>query len=273
MPQIFIHDVTLLDLAILTQDDGAKGKSWHVDVCLEGQKNSSGMLFDFSFAKQQIKSILDEQFDHKLHVDADRVLSITDSKIKISCPKSSFYLETYPSAVQVWEHADLENHSFLEQKIEEALIQKMPKNIHRIDVALKPHNSKISDCFFQFTHSLCSHCGNCQRFHGHSSFIQIYRNGILDQEKSRSIAQALNHKYLIWENHLVASKQDHICSIQYTGSQGEIFLSLPEEKVILLNCESTIENIAEHIYKTFCDRDPNIQIRVYEGLAKGAVYP
>lgn len=275
MTKIFIHDVTLLDCAILSHSLGPTGKSWYVDACLEGNKDSNGMLFDFSFAKKIIKSVIDEEFDHKIHVSSKQAQHQTDSLVAISSPIHHFYLKTYSNAVKIWDFDDLEHTPFLEEKIEQSILKNLPKNVEKVKITLRNHSQKESSGYFKFTHGLCSHCGNCQRFHGHSSIVSIYKNGILDQNESKKIAQKLDDKFLIWKEHINKdlSIDSSLYTIQYTGSQGTVMLRTPKEHVILLDCESTIENIAEYIHSHFYSSDPTIQIHVYEGLAKGAIHP
>lgn len=275
MTKIFIHDVTLLDCAILSDSLGPTGRSWYVDVCLEGNKDSNGMLFDFSFAKRTIKSVIDEEFDHKIHVSSKQVQQQTQSVVVISCPEHRFYLKTYSDAVKIWDFNALEQVSFLEEKIEQSILKNLPENIKKAKITLRGSAQKESDCHFNFTHGLCSHCGNCQRFHGHSSIVHIYKDGILDQVESKKIANKLNDKYFIWKEHINKdlSSDSPLYTVQYTGSQGDVILSTPKENVILLDCDSTIENIAEYIHRHFYSSDNKAQIHIYEGLAKGAIHP
>lgn len=302
MAKIFIENITLLDCALLLNAHGPRGKSWRVDAMLEGQKDENGILFDFGYAKPVIKSSLDGLFDHKILVDSEQIRHKTDSHIIIASPietngqHSFFALNTYPSAVRTVKKETLSalcknDFSFLEKEIEQEILKNLPQNIERIKITLKEDRQEESSSCFSYTHSLCQHCGNCQRFHGHSSHIKIYKNNELDSKVRSEISHKLDKKYFISEKHIDRNwnsegirELEHICpeiadfkhkltAISYTGSQGAVALLFPKENVISLTEESTIENLAEFIHKNFFDSKPEICVHIYEGLAKGAVCP
>lgn len=302
MAKIFIENITLLDCALLMNAYGPQGKSWRVDALLEGQKDENGILFDFGSAKPVIKSSIDELFDHKILVDTSQIRHKSDSHIVVASPietrgqHSFFALNTYPSAVRTVERETLvalckNDFSFLEKEIEQEVLKNLPQNVEHIKITLKEDRQEESLSCFDYTHSLCQHCGNCQRFHGHSSCIKIYEKNELDSKLSKEISHKLDKKYFISEKHIdrnwnserirelehncpeIADFKHKLTAIAYTGSQGPVALLFPKENVISLSEESTIENLAEFIHKNFFDSKPEICVHVYEGLAKGAVYP
>ena len=269
--KIFITDATLLDCAILSSNHGPIGKSWIVDVSWTGQQDSQGMLFDFSLAKKSAKQTIDLEFDHKILVKSSQIREQSHSQIILAetyqeNDKDQFFaLNTYPAAVKKISRETLkalenDDVSLLELDIAQDILRNSPKNIDKVEVKLRLPTQYQSPNYYSYTHSLCSHVGNCQRFHGHSSFIEVYQKNKFDMEKSKNLANYLNRKYIVshdyiqdnWNSkifhdikqfcHEVEEYKENLVALQYSGSQGQIGLFLPKEKVIGLKYESTVEN-------------------------------
>lgn len=299
--KIFIQDVTLLDCAILYPSTGPQGKSWYVDVTWEGKKDQNGVLFDFSLAKKSAKSTIDHEFDHKLLVKPSSIRFQSNSQVIIISSfkeqenNSIFAINTYNNSVKKIAREtllalDKEDVSLLEKEIAHAILRNSPENVTNVQVKLRPHEHHTKSNYFSYTHSLCHHYGNCQRFHGHSNIIEIYKKGSFDQEKSSYVAQKLNNSYIISRNYLVSNwnsklvqqliehcpeipeLKEKLIVAQYKGNQGEVAVIMPKENVFLLEQESTVENIAEFIKSFFQATEQEIEIRAYEGLAKGSIY-
>lgn len=269
MAKIFIQDITLLDCAILSFYQIPCGKSWTVDATLEGDKDSEGVLFDFSSLKKNLKQIIDQKFDHKLFLDSTKIKEKNHLSLSAYGPENRFFINTYPSAVREMKQWNQDISSEIEQEIEKEIKDSMPENISSVKISLRSPEQKTQ---FHFTHCLPNHYGNCQRFHGHSSCICVYKNDLLDLEKSLSISKILDNKYFIRKIYTELIEND-LMRISYSGSQGSVDLTMPSDHVILLDQECTIENIAEHIHTNFCGSDPQTFVRIYEGLCKGAMYP
>ena len=60
---------------------------------------------------------------------------------------------------------------------------------------------------------------------------------------------------------------------QYDGSMGTFFLKIPSRKCYLLNKDTTVENIAQHIAEKLKINDPKgvFQVFAFEGIDKGAI--
>ena len=127
-------------------------------------------------------------------------------------------------------------------------------------------------------HGLKKHLGNCQRIaHGHRSPIRIDRNGHRDHDLERRWAK-------LWRDIYVGSEEDvvrrHVgeagvryVTFEYEANQGEFALTLPEERVYMLDTDTTVELIAAHMADKLKVEFPTdtIRVRAYEGVGKGAI--
>lgn len=299
--KIFVNDATILDCAIFLPNKGPTGKSWSVDVYWNGEQDSSGMLFDFALAKKSAKQTIDHEFDHKLLVKSSQIRHQSHSQTIIADSfqenkKEQFFaLNTYNGAVkkisrETMKALENDDVTLLEIDIAQDILRNSPKNIKEVTVKLKPPTNHHLANYFTYTHSLCSHIGNCQRFHGHSSFIEVYKNKSFDAERSKNLAQFLNTKYIVsrsyckpdWNSKIIqeieqyceeiSDSKDNLIALQYSGTQGQIGVLISKEKLIALDFESTVENIAFFAGNQF-KNESDIEIRAYEGLCKGAIYP
>lgn len=299
--KIFVQDATLLDCALLLPNGGPTGKSWAVDVYWSGEQDAQGMLFDFALAKRSAKQTIDHEFDHKILVKSSQIRYQSHAQVIIASSftqnnKEQFFaLNTYSSSVKkisretlkALEENDL---TLLEKDIAQDILRNSPKNIHAVEVRLRPSTNATLENYYSYTHSLCGHIGNCQRFHGHASMIEVYKNNIFDKEKSKNLAHYLNNKYIVAQNYIktdwsqksiqdliqycpeVEENKEKLCALAYSGTQGQIALFMPHELVLAFHFESTVENMACFAHNFFKE-EKEIEIRAYEGLCKGAIYP
>ncbi|BBH51983.1 6-carboxytetrahydropterin synthase [Fluviispira sanaruensis] len=299
LTKIFIQNVTLLDCALFIPEKGPKGKSWYVDIVWEGEKDATGVLFDFSLAKKSAKSTIDHEFDHKLLVTASHIRFQSNSQIivignnKSDTKESLFAINTYNNSVkkiarETLKALESDDVSELEKEIANAILRNSPSNVKNVKVTLREDEKKKKENYFNYTHSLCHHYGNCQRFHGHSNIIEIFHKGKFDLARSAKAAKKLNNSYIIsrnylaekWDSRLITELVEHcpeisdfkseLIAAQYKGTQGEVAVIMPKINTLALDCESTVENLAEYIRNQFVD-DTDIEVRAYEGLAKGSI--
>jgi 6-pyruvoyl-tetrahydropterin synthase len=298
--KIFIENATLLDCAILTHQQGPQGKSWSVHLTWEGEKTlENGVLFDFSQAKKTAKKLIDTEFDHKIFVTQTDVSwqfkkrCIIIKKFTSTKKPAVFALNTYQNSIKVLSNAlitELQNGdvTLLEKTISERLLKKSPQNITKVSVRLEEHQQKSSTHYFNYMHSLCHHYGNCQRFHGHSNIVEVFKHGKLDLLKSATVAKKFNNLYIIskhylvkqWETPLIQEMtklcpeiliyKNNLIACQYTGSQGDVAVIMPKNTVLCLEEESTIENLAQYMLKEFKNQK-GLKIRAFEGIAKGSM--
>jgi 6-pyruvoyl-tetrahydropterin synthase len=274
---------------------GPLGQSWFVDVEWVGAPCSDGMVVDFSIAKKIAKQVIDQNFDHKAIGTPRQIVQKTELRTSVYFEygekREPFALSTYPEGLCLVHENTLDalaqGHTTLfEQEIAQAILKESPLHIKSIHVRLRTPTQEPPGIVFYYTHSLCQHTGNCQRFHGHRGFMEIYKEGVLDLSLTQQAAQALNGGYLAQEGYLKTADhplvvellktcpslllyKDTLAFISYTGTQGDVMLALPKSRVLPLKQESTIENIAAFLRNQWPEIP--LEVRAYEGLAKGAV--
>ena len=59
----------------------------------------------------------------------------------------------------------------------------------------------------------------------------------------------------------------------YSAIQGDFSLTIPKKRVYILETDSTVELIAEHILQECCLKQPtnHYVVKAYEGIGKGAI--
>ena len=62
-------------------------------------------------------------------------------------------------------------------------------------------------------------------------------------------------------------------TFEYEANQGEFALTLPEERVYMLDTDTTVELIAAHMADKLKVEFPTdtIRVKAYEGVGKGAI--
>jgi len=255
------------------------GESWLLDIELSGELNDQGMVVDFGIVKRLVRDYIDQYIDHCLlvpvHHDGCDVLD-SGEQLEIA-----FYLHDGQSIVHRSIHDAVSKipaetitietvRSFLLQQLKSLL----PANVSGLDIRLYTEPGLIQS--YQYSHGLRKHQGNCQRIaHGHRSQLEIY----IDDERSTTWEDFWFDKwrdiYLGTNRHLVDGKFDasHYHHFKYQAPQGEFFLKLPKNRCYLIDAESTVENIAQHLAEEIAEKEPgrSVQVRAYEGIGKGAI--
>ena len=127
---------------------------------------------------------------------------------------------------------------------------------------------------YQYSHGLRKHDGNCQRIaHGHRSFLEIFVDGERSETWENHWFSTWSDIYLGTNRHLLNKLGEDYCEFQYFAPQGNFYLKLPQENCYLIESESTVENIAQHLAETIAKQEPgkHIEVRAYEGIGKGAI--
>lgn len=179
----------------------------------------------------------------------------------------------------------------LTTELEKLILKKLPTNITGLKISLR-REQKLEEVYFQYTHGLKLHGGNCQRLlHGHRNTLRVFIN----QKRSRELEDFLavnefasSTHFCYWEN--VANKEEiqallnsevprgrlhsnKLVEINYVSAQGEFKAKLPAYQVYLLPVETTVENLSYQFSQILKDKlDPGSQITVwaFEGIGKGA---
>ncbi|MGD8557348.1 MAG: 6-carboxytetrahydropterin synthase [Chromatiales bacterium] len=277
MTILFVKGLTVMDFSYLHAERGLLGESWIVDVTLHGSLDEQGMVLDFSDVKKQVKRLVDEHFDHKLIIPTRS--GCTHIGGMPGQPVVTFTFggqgeqirHTSPPTALCLLDAEAVTTESVSDAIEAALLEQMPPNVSKIEICLS--EEKIDGAFYQYSHGLRQHCGNCQRIaHGHRSRIEIYRNGERDLQLEEEWSERWRDIYIGSRDDLVDASGGHH-HYYYQASQGEYDLVMPASHCYLIDTDSTVENLASHIAGMIGRENPRdeISIHAYEGVGKGAV--
>ena len=102
---------------------------------------------------------------------------------------------------------------------------------------------------------------------GHFDVEELYA-GMKDRGVQVSRATVYNTLDLLVEHH-----DDTNMIFQYEARQGDFRLSLPKDHVYLIDTDSTVEFIAQHIASQLKKENPSdtFVVKAFEGLGKGAI--
>ena len=280
---LFVRDLTVIDFSYLCAERGLLGESLIVDVELHGDLDQTSMVFDFGLVKKVIKKAIDSSIDHALAVPAayqgctlseqgeQHRVHFTSARgtIQVAGPAQAF-------AILQAEQVNLQS---VEQFILQQLAGKLPDNVQEVRLTLRPEASQ--GFYYQYSHGLKKHDGNCQRIaHGHRSTIQIYQDGMLSPRLNKFWADRWQDIYLITEQDLCqpADLQQlqplpgDLCS-HYQAGQGAFEICLPASHCEVVPCDTTVECLADYIAGVLKALDTAHQYKVvaYEGVGKGAI--
>ncbi|WP_445354859.1 6-carboxytetrahydropterin synthase [Microbulbifer sp. EKSA008] len=278
---LFVDNLTNVDFSYLDSRRGIVGETWLANAALDGALDEQGMVCDFGIVKKTLRHWLDDQVDHRLLVptrspqltlehNRDQVnltwLLENGASIKVSGPEQAFALVDAelitPESVAVWCVQQLASH--------------FPDSVEKLKLSF--HCEVIEDAFYHYSHGLKKHLGNCQRIaHGHRSRIQVMTGGQRDTELEKYWAERWEDIYLGTREDLVSTTADdrseEIHNFAYSAQQGNFTLSIPAKVCEILDCDTTVEQLAQYIANTLAAREPGkaITVRAYEGIGKGAI--
>jgi hypothetical protein len=163
----------------------------------------------------------------------------------------------------------------------------LPKNVASIRFTLRADERFLTDANFRYTHGLRFHDGNCQRLlHGHRNPIEVWQDSQRLPEWEAKLAEEWSDAHFVAAPTLrnrdaldlpMGMRQRQLpgkAEIQYSAPQGAFAASLPASRIVLLDCEPSIENIARtgHEFLTRAGLKGAFTVRAYEGLNKGASF-
>jgi 6-pyruvoyl-tetrahydropterin synthase len=280
MTTLFVEQLTVIDFSYFHPSRGIVGESWILDVELTGSLDNNGMVFDFAHVKKQIKHLVDNLVDHKFVVAADYpglAIEQTDQMMILNLVTEAglkYRHKSPPEAVTLIPGIHIEPRAVADF-IHQHLLAILPENVAALSLHLRPE--VIEGAYYHYSHGLKKHFGDCQRIaHGHRSRIQVFRNGVRDQDIEQMIAQEWQDIYLITredlQEQLIIDGQDYY-RLGYTANQGPFELMLPAAVCDFLSTDSTVELIAEHLAKKIKQKYPQdkIKVRAFEGVQKGAI--
>tara|TARA_R110000787_G_scaffold258997_3_gene364280 strand:+ start:21606 stop:22487 length:882 start_codon:yes stop_codon:yes gene_type:complete len=289
--QLFVNDLTVIDFSYCCTERGIVGESWIVDVLLDGSLNEMSMVLDFAVVKKQIKAIIDDAVDHKLLLPMlDNAITVSDSTyreghefVDFKSKKGSYNLQS-PRCAFAKISSDKIDIASVTSYLTEIILEQLPKNVQGLTLNLRAEN--IDGAFYHYTHGLKLHDGNCQRIaHGHRSKIHIYQNG----QRSAELEAAWS---LRWKDIYLASEADRIALahielsanatenlsadqqlFSYFAPQGRFDIAVPSNILDVVDCDSTVELLADFILRQLKQQSPDNEFKVvaFEGVAKGAI--
>ncbi|WP_217550696.1 isocitrate dehydrogenase [Pantoea sp. GbtcB22] len=286
--KLFIKNLTVIDFSYLDAERGIVGNSLIVDVVFTGSLNEQNMVMDFSLAKKTVKASIDELTDHVLIVPVrSKVISIIESKgrksvsqknhnnmidILIDAPVDSFCL------------LDCEQVNIMEVEdyLTKMILPKLPNEVTALSIKLRKESTNSE--LYHYTHGLKKHDGNCQRIaHGHASQISIFVDGVRSKEWEQYWINRWRDIYLASEEDVIQHEKlsdsvfcqwhPELIAMQYLSSQGNFEMMINKNKVDMLPCDTTVENLARFIKDEMLRMAPfkDIEIHAYEGIDKGAI--
>ena len=274
--RLFVDNLTNIDFSYLCPTRGLVGETWLASIELTGNLDLQGMVCDFGKVKHLLRHWLDTEIDHRL------VVPVQNSQVRMTEQDSAFVTElSYPNGDTLWNlapkqaitpvEASLITPSSLARWCIEQLHGHFGNSVTNIQLRFTPET--IDSPFYHYSHGLKKHRGNCQRIaHGHRSKILIWRNGVVSESSMTDWAQKWADIYIGTRADVVAETADTL-TFAYQADQGYFELRLPKARCYLIDTDTTVEYIAQHIANTLQEAHPteDIVVKAFEGIGKGAI--
>jgi len=280
MAKLFVDSLTVIDFSYLHPERGLLGESWLLDIELEGALDSQGMVLDFSEVKRSVKQMVDEEFDHKLLIPLDYAgaeLQKSGSRYDVTyrCRTGCTIRHSGPGNASCLLDTEEITTESVAEAIEMRLQPRLPENVSQIKIRL--HAERREGTYYHISHGLKHHAGNCQRIaHGHRSYIEIFEDGTQSPALEAEWAARWCDIYVGTQTDLLEEKQlggEAYYRFGYHSGQGQFELELPKAHCYLIECDSTVENLAQHVVDALKREHPQsgFVVRAFEGTGKGAI--
>ncbi|WP_339617273.1 6-carboxytetrahydropterin synthase [uncultured Gilvimarinus sp.] len=276
---LFVDNLTNVDFSYLDASRGLLGETWLANIRLHGDLDDQSMVCDFGVVKKIVRDWLDTELDHRLAVPTQAPnIEITSNgdqlDIRWTLDNGEHIHTTSPrQAIALVEAATLTPETiarWCEQQLKSAFRDEIEK------LELSFSTEQIEGAFYHYSHGLKKHGGNCQRIaHGHRSRIDIWADGV----KSTSLESLWAER---WRDIYIGSREDisaeptindtDYFDFAYTSEQGAFTLQLPKRCCYIIDTDTTVECLAEHIAATTAADNPSVELRIraFEGINKGA---
>lgn len=275
MSALFVEHLTVIDCAFLDAVRGLVGESWIVDIELHGDLDAQSMVLDFGEVKRRLKRAIDGSVDHSLLVPR------TAPQLTLDMAGDSIALG-FAAAIGLIEHRSpacaltlIDSSAITPDAVIAWLTPRLqavlPDSVTALVLQLRQEH--IDGAHYHYVHGLKKHAGLCQRIaHGHRSRIDIRIDDRRDAELEQRIAAEWRDIYLGSREDVVAHANGRI-SFAYVSAEGRYELTLPEQRVDLLDSDTTVEQIAAHLAQRLAPSRPgaDLRVRAYEGVMKGAI--
>lgn len=275
MPCLFVEQLTVIDCAFLDATRGLLGDSWIVDIALEGALDAQSMVLDFGQVKRRLKRAVDDHTDHRLLVPKrSPALNLQAraglAELEFRSDTGTIEHRSPSAAIAIIDTTHITADAIIAHLLP-ALKAVLPDSVDHIALTLRQET--IDGASYRYCHGLKKHDGHCQRIaHGHRSRLQIRVDGQRDAALEQQFAKRWNDIYL-------GSREDLLTCVNgqlrfgYASAEGRFELSLPETRCDLLDGDTTVECIAEHLAHQAArtEKAARIEVRAYEGVMKGAI--
>jgi 6-pyruvoyl-tetrahydropterin synthase len=278
VPSLFVDNLTVLDFTYLHAERGLVGESWIVDIELHGALDDQGMVLDFGDVKKALKREIDRLADHRLvlpdALPGLNVVELPDDNLRIeytSAAGERVLVECPPVAVLRLALAEIDR-SGMSAFLVTRLRAVVPPNVERIVVQLRAE--PIDGAYYHYSHGLKKHAGACQRIaHGHRSRLVIEEDGVRNTALEDRWAGLFRDIYIGSTEDLGYTPSPGYLRFNHVSSEGRYTLELPRKRVYLIDTDSTVELIAQHIFNALKRTHPEraYRVRAYEGVGKGAI--
>lgn len=273
--RLFVNHLTVIDCSILDPDRGLIGASWIVDLEIQGKLNPEGMVMDFGLVKRLARDAIEDVADHRLlapsHFEGCTVKSDGNvCTITFNTRQGDRYEHRSPEAAICKVPNKICDIASVTPLLESAAMAACPDNVESVIVQLREED--IPGASYSYSHGLKRHDGDCQRIaHGHRSKIEIYIDGSRDQGWEQAWADCWNDIYLVSREDIITATEDSLTT-SYSANQGNFSITLPRHRCDILDSDSTVELIAEHLaMKTSQKSKKPVMVRAFEGVNKGAI--
>lgn len=272
---LFVDNLTNVDFSYLHTDRGMLGETWLASASLEGALDEQGMVCDFGEVKRLLRDFLDKELDHCLLVPSLAPnLTLSQEKDQISLEwhygeNKHLACKSPSQAIALIDAAEITPETVARWCITK-LKQHFADSVAKLDMSFV--EEAIDGPFYHYSHGLKKHAGNCQRIaHGHRSRINIWLDGVKSSELEFDWAKRWQDIYLGSDDDLVSSEQN--MHFEYVSAQGPFELTMPKSQCYMINTDTTVEWLAQHIANTLAKENPGKKVRVqaFEGLHKGAI--
>jgi len=279
--QLFVDRLTVIDMSYLHPLFGIEGESWICDVVLDGILDDQSMVMDFGDVKKRIKQAIDSWTDHTLIVPkhSPHLVAFDEQNgevyLRWQCVSGDDVQHRSPAGALCLLDASEVTPLFVKEYLERRLMEVVQETVQAVHITLYPEPSNAP--YYHYSHALKKHGGNCQRIaHGHRSKIEIWRDGKPDNAAMQKWAEAWKHIYVGSHEDIRDSYVEQGIAyyhFSYLSGQGTFALDIAQQRCVVLDCDSTVECIAQHIARELKAAQPEstFHVKAYEGVQKGAI--
>lgn len=273
--RLFVKHLTTIDCSVLDPVRGLVGATWIVDLEISGNLNKQGMVMDFGHVKRRARDAIEAVADHRLliptgYADCQLTESGERCEIQFKTIGGDAYEHASPAAAVSPIPAAACDIESISPILEAAALAACPENVSAVSIRLR--EEEISGANYCYSHGLKHHDGDCQRIaHGHRSRIEIYIDYDRDLKWEQAWADCWRDIYLVSREDIVEENEQTL-KTQYRSNQGEFSLSLPRHRCDILEADTTVEHIAEHLCQATAAKNGGaVTVWAYEGVNKGAI--